>query len=55
MARLSMGQKAIVLGVMGLIGVLAIVVFVSTGLIGKALAVLLLGTTLSAAYKIRHL
>jgi hypothetical protein len=55
MARLSLGQKAIVLGILGTIAVFAIAVFFSTGLLGKALALLALGTTVSAAYKILHM
>jgi hypothetical protein len=55
MAHLSLGQKAIVLGIMGVIAIFAVVVFFSTGLLGKALAVIALGTTVSAAYKILHM
>jgi hypothetical protein len=55
MAQLSLGQKATVLGIMGLVAVLAVGVFVTTGFIGKALALIVLGTTASAAYKILHM
>jgi hypothetical protein len=55
MARLSLGQKAIVLGIMGLIVVLAIGVFLWSGFLGKALALVALGTTISAAYKILYM
>jgi hypothetical protein len=55
MANLSLGQKAVILGIMGIIAVLAIAVFVIADILGKALALLVLGVTLSSAYKILYM
>jgi hypothetical protein len=55
MARLSLGQKAVLLGILGLIAVVGVGVLVFVdNVLAKGLALLALGTCLSMGYKFLH-